>query len=227
MRPSLRSLCLPLAGLLLLCVLAPTSALAEEGEVDWSRTGPYLGASLVGGRFLVLADDLEEQLVPLGLEIPRVPGTGPGSTLGIQNSIEHDFSIGYDVFVGYRVHKYVAAEAEFEWLTDVAFDENGGTFVDGDTMTFAASVRAILPLGRFEPFAVVGIGAMYANLEDAQRLGVMFEDGTDFLWKVGGGFDFHLTEQVGVRFSTDYMRPKGNIHALEHASVGGGLFYRF
>lgn len=226
MRPSLRSLCLPLAGLLLLCVVAPTRALAEKGEVDWSRTGPYLGASVVGGGFLTATDDYADQLVPLGLEVERDLRADP-PILGIPNDVEHDLSLGYDVFVGYRVHKYVATEVEFEWLTDVEFDEDGGTLVDGDTMTFATSVRGILPLGRFEPFAVVGIGAMYANLEDVQRLGVAFEEGTDFLWKVGGGFDFHVTEHLGVRFSTDWMRPKGNIHALDHVSVGGGLFYRF
>ena len=195
-----------------------------DDEADWSRTGPYLGASVVGGSFLVAGDDYADQLVGLGLEVET---DVENDIDGVPNDVEFDPALGYDVFVGYRFHKFLAAEAEFEWLTDIEFDEDGGTLVDGDSMTFAASLRAILPLGRFEPFAVVGIGAMYANLSDTQNLGVVFEDGTDFLWKVGGGIDFHVTEHVGLRFQTDYMRPKGNIHALEHTSFGGGLFYRF
>lgn len=217
MRPS--PVLLWLLGLALVLLTIPLAAAAqddgeEEKKNDWSRTGPYFGASVVGGGFTAATDDLNDQLGPLGLEL-------------LPNDVEHDLGLGYDIYVGYRAHKFVAAELEFEHLTDIEFDENGGTLLDGESMTFTASVRAILPLGRFEPFGVVGVGLMHADLNDAQNLGVVYEDGIGFLWKVGGGFDFHLTECVGLRFSTDYMRPKGNIHNLEHVSVGGGLFYRF
>ncbi len=217
MRPS--PVLLRLLGLALVLLTIPLAAAAqddgeEEKKNDWSRTGPYFGASVVGGGFTAATDDLNDQLGPLGLEL-------------LPNDVEHDLGLGYDIYVGYRAHKFVAAELEFEHLTDIEFDENGGTLLDGESMTFTASVRAILPLGRFEPFGVVGVGLMHADLNDAQNLGVVYEDGIGFLWKVGGGFDFHLTECVGLRFSTDYMRPKGNIHNLEHVSVGGGLFYRF
>ena len=229
MRPSpflLRLLGLTL-GLLMIPLAAAAQDDGEEGKKnDWSRTGPYFGASVVGGGFTAATDDLNDQLSPLGLELPPDFSAVP-PFMGTSNDIEHDLGLGYDIYVGYRAHKFVAAELEFEHLTDIEFDENGGTFLDGESMTFTASVRAILPLGRFEPFGVVGVGLMHTDLNDSQNLGVVYEDGVGFLWKVGGGFDFHVTECVGLRFSTDYMRPKGNIHNLEHVSVGGGLFYHF
>ena len=227
MRPS--PLSLRLLGLLVACAVLPVTAFAqqEEEEDPWTRTGPYVGASVVGGAFSTLNNELEKQLIPLGLEVSAIPGSGPGSRPGEPNDVEHDMGLGYDVYAGYRVHKYLAAEAEFEWITDVEFDIDNGTFVDGETMTFAASVRGILPLGRFEPFAVIGIGAMYAGFEDSQDTGVRFDEGSGFMWKLGGGFDLHVTEHVGIRFTTDWVQPQGKIKDLDYASVGGGLFYRF
>lgn len=220
MRPTPR-LRLPYALAALLAALSAPS-LAIGDDVDWDRTGPYVGAGAVGGQFLTASDAYANQFVALGLETFDSVGNPDRN-----DDLEHDISPGFDLYAGYRIHRFLAAELEFEMLPGVEFDVNEGTLVEADTFAFTGALRAILPLGRFEPYVLGGVGVMEAKLDDSQDLGVIFKDGADLLARVGGGFDFHIARCVALRFSAEWMIPRGDLHELDYVSIGGGLQYRF
>lgn len=207
---------------LVLALAAPSFAVAADDDDDWARTGPYFGVSAVGGTFITAPDNYEKQFVALGLEVlpdPPLPA--------IDNDLDHDAAAGFDIYLGWRLHKYVAAELEVEYLPEVKFDEDGGDFVEAETLVFSGAVRGILPLGRFEPYVLGGIGFMDADVDDVRNLGVILDEGTDLAIRFGGGFDFHLHRNVALRFSAEWMLPRGDIHEMEYVSIGGGLQYRF
>jgi len=207
---------------LVLALAAPSFAVAADDEEDWARTGPYFGVSAVGGTFITAPDNYEKQFVALGLETLPVPPLP-----AMDNDLDHDAAAGFDIYLGWRLHKYVAAELEVEYLPEVEFDENAGDFVEAETLVFSGAVRGILPLGRFEPYVLGGIGFMDADVDDVRNLGVILNDGVGLAIRVGGGFDFHLHRNVALRFSTEWMLPRGDIHEMEYVSIGGGLQYRF
>lgn len=209
------------ASALLVLVAAAGSARADDDDFD--RLGPYIGASLQGGSLLTADEAYANQLVDLGLVIVQIGPNDPSRN----DSIESDVGLGFDVYVGYRAHKYLAAELEFEMIPDVDFDVRDGTLVEARTMAGTANLRAILPIGPIEPYVLAGVGVIDAELDDAQNLGVFFREGTDLLGRFGGGIDVHFAECVVVRTNIDYMMARGDLHELEYLSFGVGLQYRF
>lgn len=175
-------------------------AAAEDGEPDYARPGVYVGAGAHGIEF---------------------------TDLGLGSGVDSDVGAGFNVFAGYRIHRYVAAELEFEMFPETDIDASGfGTFADLETWAITANAKVFPLNGRLQPFALVGLGVLHGKLEDSVGLG-LDESDADFAARFGGGVDAYVTENVVVWVRSTYVLPAGGVDDLDYVSFGGGLQFRF
>ncbi len=117
------------------------------------------------------------------------------------SSIDLDMAYGFNAWGGYRFLSFLAAELQIEYLNgfDIEFID-----LEGEAVTFTGNLKAYLPLGRFQPFVLAGVGLGYVEFEFAGPFGsgaVLFSE-TDLAARFGGGFDFYLTEAVALQLSS-------------------------
>ena len=174
---------------------------------DYARNGFYAGASVLGGTYTKIEDELEDAL--------------PGADIDV------DTGIAFDVYAGYRLHPNFAIEAEFEMIPEVDVDLGGfGTFAELESWTLTGNMKVFVLTGRAQPFVKVGFGAIRAEVDDTVGLGISESD-SGFASRFGGGLDFYITENIVASAGVDYLLPAGDVEDLEYVSYGGGIQYRF
>ena len=206
-----RSATTVLSVLISSCLLISTPASSQDAAQDYARSGFYLGAGVVGGIYTEIDDEVEDELLALGYSV----------------DIDTDTAVGFEVYGGYRLHPNFALEAEFEMLPDTDIDLGGfGTFAELESWTLTANAKAFPLTGRVQPFLLLGLGVMDAELEDTVGLGASQSE-TDFAARFGGGLDFYITENVVFSAGVDYLLPTGDVEDVDYVSFGGGVQYRF
>ena len=116
-------------------------------------------------------------------------GAGVGSMSVDVGGFSGD-DVGYKVFGGWMFNPYIGGELEYI---------DGGTAEDRgfeiDVSGFNASLRGAFPLSdQFSVFAKVGMMFWEADVSSFEVTGT--DDGEDFSWGVGLGFDF--SDNLGV-----------------------------
>jgi opacity protein-like surface antigen len=175
---------------------------------DYARSGFYVGAGVVGGSYTELEEEAEDVL-PVSVDV--------------------DTAVGFEVYGGYRFHPNFAVEAEFEMLPETDIDASGfGDFAEIESWTLTGNVKVFPLTGRIQPFLLVGLGVMDAELEDTIGLGAS-EDETGFAARFGGGLDVYITENIAVSAGVDYVLPSGDdiLDEADYVSYGGGALIRF
>ena len=180
-------------GFLIAMIGIPASVQAED---DYGRPGFYLGAGL-------------------GFGFERFEDTG---------GLDIDTGIGFDGWGGYRFTPDFAAELQLEYIDrfDTSF---GGVDIDGRVLTFTGNLKAYLrgsfeaESGPVQPFVVVGIGFLRAELE---ALGISVSD-IDFAGRVGGGVDLYASPNVSLGVTASYVATD----EFAYVSLVLGFQYRF
>jgi len=155
-------------------------------------------------------------------------------------------SLGFDIRFGSRLMDYLALEVEGNFISgfDVDVPVEGGTaqlVLEGGNVTVNA--RAILPLGRLEPYAVVGIGGMWSKLVTQRYTGSVCSPGYygwwctgtrtklgeagSFVSKFGAGVDFWLSEAWGLTVDAVYVLPTGDLKDQTYVKLGWGARFKF
>ncbi len=182
----------------------------QATQPDYAATGPYLG---VGAAF---AWDNFDRL----------------------GRLDPDMAYGIDAWGGYRFLSFLAAELQVEYLN--GFDDhyeinllpdiiNGSPLllarveVEGEVVTFTGNLKAYLPLGRFQPFVLAGVGQGHVELDYGWR---EFSE-TAFAARFGGGFDLYVTDALALQLSSSYVLQTGDLDGLDYVSLIAGLQYRF
>jgi hypothetical protein len=158
----------------------------------------------------------------------------------------YDDSFGLDVRLGWRLVDYLALELEGNFISGFDVDVPTGTGIaklvlEGGNVT--ANVRAVLPLGRFEPYVSFGLGGMWADLRTRNITGVVctpgflgwwctgttsrIDDAGAFVTKYGGGIDFWVSDDFGLTVDAVYVRPTGDLEDLKYTKLGWGIKFRF
>ena len=185
-----------------------------EGDADYTRSGLYGGVGILGASFRTLDDQIANQIEPLGY----------GAT-------EIDPALGFELYLGYRLHPNFAVEAELEVIPEFDIDSDNpasaGTLAETEALTASVAAHLILPLGSWQPYVTAGIGVMNAEVKDTLSLGGVEKDETDLVGRFGGGLDFYFTEHIVGRVSIDYYIPGDKLHELDYVSYGAGIQYRF
>jgi opacity protein-like surface antigen len=212
------------AAAVLVGIVCSSAALTAEDEVDkddFARRGWLDG---VAGSYAVetFQDDAESDLQKV---------------LGPEVNLSVDDSFGFNGRVGYRCHRRFSAEVEVEWLDGFDADLTQSGFaqlakVEIDPVVVTTNVKGYFLTGRYQPFLLVGAGAMTADTDLRDTIGLAFtgvgsESDMAFAMRFGGGIDLYATEHVVVSLEADYLLPFGNLDAMDYVTISWGFQYRF
>jgi len=166
--------------LILALTLMPGLALADEDDEDetgpdYASTGIYIGAGFAMG-------------------FDQYDGNMP--------SIDYSPGYGFDIVLGYRVHRFVGIEASYEYL-DAIDGKSGSPDVKTGLQTFSANVKGYLPIERFQPYLLGGIGTTKLTTESGPDKST--DSGLSF--RAGGGLDYYLTESFALGVQASYLMP--------------------
>ena len=167
-----------------------------QAEDDYDRPGFYLGAGL-------------------GLGFEQFEDTG---------GLDIDTGIGFDGWAGLRFDPNFAAELQLEYID--RFDTSvGGVDIDGNVLAFTGNLKTYLMTGRVQPFAVIGIGFLWAEVEG---LGASVSD-TGFAARFGGGVDLYTYTwpNVSLGATASYVKTAADFDDLDYVSLVLGFQYRF
>jgi opacity protein-like surface antigen len=99
-----------------------------------------------------------------------------------------------------------------------------------DVLVGTVNFKAYLLTGRFQPYGLVGIGAMTidSRIDDVVgNAGSKSTSNTMFAARFGGGIDVYVTKHIVAKAGVDYLMPISGIRNFEALIVDAGLEYRF
>ena len=205
---ALMGLCLIVAGVAFPSLVSAREY-GEEPDLEYARRGIYLSLGVLGATYTAAEGELEDAL----------------DGLGFSSNVQFDESVGVELVAGYRALHHLGLEFEVEVLTpsDVSFSPFGNV-ADVQTVSFTLNAKVYPFLGRFQPYALVGVGIMETKIE------VPGTDGTfsGAAFRLGGGVEYYLTPSWVLDVGAEYLLPgSGEVEHLDNVSYGGGLTYRF
>ena len=195
-----------LAGILCATCLMATPARSQDDEDAqeedyYSRRGVYLQA--------LFTNNVGGYAFPGSLENDAQYSTGVGGALG------------------YRIHRHVAAEIYGDGVAGWSLKGPGIDLGDTVSGTIGVNAKGYLGGGRFQPYALLGLGAAYA-----ERVRTSVSSGLewDMAIRLGVGFDWYATDELGFSVTPMWVRPLGvgaDLSDREYVSIGFGAFLRF
>ena len=171
-----------------------------------------------------------------------------------QNTGVDDFkdAWGLNMRVGQRFNANVALEGDLAMMNgyDATIDLaqvdpslSGTDKVSLDALTLTANLKAHLPLGRLDPYALIGAGIMYANLRTGYPVGYVcrpgyygwycsgayasIDDATAFVTKFGLGADIHINREWAVTLDASYVVPYSKLSDLRYTQLAWGVRISF
>jgi len=157
------------------------------------------------------------------METPRGFYLAGGAGAAIHNFDDEGFDFsqagGGNGRFGYRIARWVAVEGQYDFAG--RYDASG---VEADLRLHTATVnaRAYPREGLLQPYGLVGLGVMHANL-DADA-GDASDEG--FAMRVGAGVDLFADGIVTLFLETSYVIPFGDVDDFQYATIGGGALFR-
>ena len=139
---------------------------------------------------------------------------------------------GFNFRLGYRFHPNIAVEAMGERVDAFDLDLPGSGFSGSgkgeiNTWTGTLNGKFFALTERFQPYGLLGIGAMQAEGKASGPGGSAEVDETDLAFRYGAGMDSYITENWVFNLEMSYVRPTGDVDDLNYYSLGGGIQYRF
>ena len=177
----------------------------------------YLAGGLAVGEYLDVENGLEVILASMGL-MPLVEAIG---------------TAGADVRAGYRIHRNIAAEVQFQWFSGADIKFQGIKALELETWTVTGNLKGYLLTERIEallagvqPYLVAGVGLMHFDRRDKVGLGFN-DDGDDLAVRIGGGVDIYATPDIGFYLDVTYLLTTGDVEGLDHVGISLGALFRF
>jgi opacity protein-like surface antigen len=174
----------------------------EESEIDYASSGFYvwLGAGI---GVTTEGSDIGGSLLPLDV-----------STAG-----------GFNGRVG-SATRYLALELQFEYLPTFEASAAGLPVAEWSMFAMTGNAKIQLPLGRFQPYLMVGGGMARASTSFGITPGL---DGSSYsgVFRGGGGVNVYVTEHIALAADATYVLPFDDNDGLDYVSIGLGAFYKF
>jgi len=122
--------------------------------------------------------------------------------------------------LGWHGTGWLSFEMQAEYIHDMYTQE---TDTEWRTFAFTTNFKASCPMGRVQPYALAGLGLLYAK-----RAGTTDRDSTNFATRFGAGLDIYLTKNWVLAAEVAYVLPVANLldRGLDHMTFGAGFIYR-
>ena len=185
-----------------LVVVTPATGLAQPRD-DYNKSGLYIA---IGGG--VALDTAAEDELRAVLD-PSVR-TSESGNVGIR--------------LGYRL-PYVATELDVEYLTGFDYTLFGLKVAEVTMVTFTSNLRAYLPMGRVQPYALFGVGLLQSTVNPVAP--GPSGSNTSFALQLGGGLEVYVSKNFFVDVGAAYLSPFGENDGLDNLSIRGAVGYRF
>ena len=198
-----------LVVMLLLCLTA--SPVSAEHEADEEVATPrhqffYVGGGLAAGEYVEIEDDLKPIFAPF-----KVKAKEP---------------VGVDLRAGYRMHRNIAAELQYQWFSPAIIKIAGIDALEVETWTLTGNLKVYIitagmeaaTRGMLHPFVVVGAGLMHFDTKDKLGLGAS-SSGQDVAARFGGGIDVFFHTHFGIYFDVTYVLATGDVEGLDQVGV--------
>jgi len=142
---------------------------------------------------------------------------------------------GFYARAGYRPLRWLALDAEYEYLHDFGVKAEGVHLADLRAQTITANLRFIGPW-RFQPYFLLGAGATLFSLNDDAVPGLEV-DHSSFAGRIGVGLDTYLTRNLVIAVGADTVLTTAQVHdpvfsgdtssTLSYVAVHMGIDLRF
>ena len=137
-----------------------------------------------------------------------------------------DEVVGFKGKIGYRPLEWWAAEVEIEYLTGIDIDSSNSNDAELEYLTATLNGKLYIPFDSVEPFAVLGVGVLRADLDYKSGLN-SDTDNAGVAIRMGSGIDFYLSDHLAMVVDAAYVLTTGNVDDLDYVSIGWGLQYKF
>lgn len=142
---------------------------------------------------------------------------------------DFDNSFYGELAYGRYFHKNLAVEFGVGYTKSSGSGPSDG--VDLTIIPFTAAVKGVLPMGDFEPFATLGVGAYYAKAEGNNALGSLDETDTAFGYFAGVGANYNFSGNMFLGLEGKYFFAKpsfGSVDAkIDGINLTANLGFRF
>lgn len=196
------------------CVSMTTQALALPLEnEDLDRPRFYLGIDALVG-----IENINVGNQPVG------PG---GSNVGVDVS---DQNWGGGMRAGYRFHPHLAAElqGQYNGLYEVKGQTVGHPSLGSvEIVTGTANLKVFALTGPIQPYALGGVGIMWADTEDRVSGTRLPLGDVEFAGRGGLGVDFYLSPMLAVNLEGTYVAAAGGLAGYGVAALGAGVQWHF
>lgn len=199
-------------AILIVSALLTAAMPVAAQDSPFARPGPYLGIGGSVGFYTELEDQIEDLLLSVGYVV----------------NAEVDNPLGFNIRAGYRGNPWLAAEVEYEYLTDADIEIDGFDLAEIRTWVFSGNLKFFPLQGRFQPFLLAGVGALSQRFEDTLGFGLEETD-TVAVGRFGGGLDLYATENIALSLDVTYLLPADELGGFDadYVSIGWGAQYRF
>jgi opacity protein-like surface antigen len=214
----------------LLAVVAEPASCAEESPFAEPGGFVRIGLNLGFQNFEWLRD--ENAHLDANGQAPQPPN-GRGFII---NEYSTTNFIGFSAAGGYRVTGRIALEAAFDWFRADLYTDASNISSPSEPVRFklirdelrvwAATVDTRLYglKGRFQPYLLVGIGALGTTPVD--RHGEL-ERAAGFTSRFGAGIETYVTEWLGVDVGISYFLTTGDTRHSDLAQFGVSVVHHF
>ncbi len=204
-------------GACLFVMLTVGSYVGAEESDFFLKEGIYVGGSLVHNSIGADFDGDSGYYYPAGNQFSVVPSV--------------DSDIGFGFFIGYRLERW-ALELSYQRVEHDTTNVLTGS-QDSDYNVIDLNVKVdVFPQGRFRPYALVGIGAPWLNVDNVRTddNGVTWTDSTFTGYTVNGGlgFSYYFDQRwfltAGVMYRWQHFRDLDGLYMSVDA-MGSGMNY--
>jgi opacity protein-like surface antigen len=179
-----------------------------DEESPYGRPGVYAALGIGVGLFTEVEDDLENLFDNIGFDI----------------NVKVKPAVGLDVRLGYRFSRYVASEVQFQYLPKGEAEAEGTEIASSDSYRVTANAKFYPSDGRFQPYAVFGVGYMKIRVKSDFFNNTSLDD---TIISAGAGFDYYLSETMAFTTELGGTITDGDIDGFNQFTFSTGLMYRF
>lgn len=165
------------------------------------------------------ADGGKDKAAGTKYEAAKGPYAQVGFAVVKTNTGAGDANLGFDLTGGYRFLHWLGADVDFYWA---GREQSGGAKTRQFGLTFNGKVYPIGLLApktfdAFQPYVVMGMGGGNFKLKDA---GAADGKRGTFIFRMGAGLDWLLTENVGL-YTDVSLNTTGGFKGPFNSSKGG------